>query len=468
MNALIRRFFTPDGIVGEHLRRGEIPGTKDAYKMTLTLAGPAIIEMVFLSLVGMVDTMMVGGLGDFAIAAVGLTNQPRLIFMAFFFALNVGVTAIVARRKGQGEQKDANLCLMQSLLVTGILSVVLSVLAFVLARPIMTIAGAEADTIEHAIAYFQVIGGTLFIPALTLSITGSLRGVGNMKTTLIANVVGNLVNICCNYLLIDGNLGFPRLEVRGAAIATAIGNFVGLIIAFLAICRKNGYLSIRHFGKPRFDVPMLRLIAGISGSAIIEQMCLRIGFFAFVSIIARLGTFYVAAHQICLQMLNLTFTIGDGLSVACTSLVGQSLGKKRPDLAYMFAKLGQRIGLMFAVVMFGLILIFRTQFVGMFTKDPALIAVAANLLILMAFAQPSQISHVTTGGALRGAGDTRYVAMTMLLTVGIIRPGLSAILIYPVGMGLTGAWVTILIDQTIRYIMLNRRLNKGTWMSIEV
>jgi putative MATE family efflux protein len=465
---LARRIFSTQYLIKQEERLGDIPPTKEAYKTTLAIAAPAVAEMVFMTLIGMADTMMVGVLGSAAIAAVGLTMQPRMLFMSLFFALNAGVTAIVSRRKGAEDRNGANVCLAQSLLMTGILSILMAIVSTWLATPAMRLIGAKEDTILYSSAYFKIISTWLPIQALTLSITAAQRGIGNTKISLKISLASNIVNVIFNYLLIGGRFGFPRLEVRGAAIATIIGSAAGLIVAIISLLPQKSYLSFTQIKKLTPHWPTIRLISKIGGNAVFEQICLRVGFLLYARVVAELGTFAFSAHQIASQMLALTFTIADGLSVASSSLIGQNLGRKRPDVSIIFGKISQRIAFCISVFMIGVILSLRYVFAGLYTKDPQLIQLVADLLIIMTIIQPLQTSHVVMAGSLRGAGDTRYVAMTMLMTVSLCRPLFSVLLVHVFHLGLEGAWFALLFDQGIRCALLYKRFVGGRWTAIKI
>jgi putative MATE family efflux protein len=336
------------------------------------------------------------------------------------------------------------------------------------APTVMLLSGAKADTLPHATAYFQIIGATLPFQALTMVISAAQRGIGNTKISLKINLTANIVNIILNFLLIEGRFGFPRLEVRGAAIATAIGNFVGLMIAIYSLTQKKSYLKLGYVKSLRPNWLMIKLISRIGGNAVFEQICLRIGFLFYARVVAELGTFAFSAHQIGMQMMVLTFTIADGLSVASTALVGQNLGRKRPDISIIYGKISQRMALCASIFMIGVILSTRYLFARLFTQDPQLIDTAAHLLVIMAAIQPLQTSQVVMAGSLRGAGDTRYVAMTMLLAISFCRPFFSVMMVHFLHLGLTGAWFALFFDQTIRFVMLYKRFAGGRWTSIEI
>jgi putative MATE family efflux protein len=344
----------------------------------------------------------------------------------------------------------------------------MAVAATLLAPTVMKLAGAKEDTIAYASDYFKIICTWLPVQALTMSINAAQRGIGNTKISLKTSIVSNVVNVVFNYLLIGGRFGFPRLEVRGAAIATVMGSAVGLIVAVFSLLPKQSYLSFSQIKRIAPDWPTMQLISKIGGNAMFEQVCMRVGFLLYARVVAELGTFAFSAHQIASQMLALTFTIADGFSVASSSLVGQNLGRNRPDVSIIYGKIGQRMAFCISMLMIGVVLSTRFVFAGFYTRDPELIRTVANLLIIMTIIQPLQTSHVVMAGSLRGAGDTRYVAMTMLMAVSVCRPLFSFVMVYVFHFGIEGAWVALIFDQGLRLLLLYRRFNSGRWAAIEI
>ncbi len=457
---------------------GEIPESKAIYRDIYNIALPSVMEMVLMSLIGSMDTMMVGTLGPEAIAAVGLMGQPRMILLSIFFALNIGVTAIVARRKGEGRQDEANRTMRNALVLVTVLAFVMAGLGLLFSRQLTLFAGAESDTFEDAKTYFDILAYFLPINALTLSICAAQRGSGNTRITMNVNIVSNLVNVAFNYLLIGGKLGFPRLGVAGAAIATGIGFAVGFFMSVVTVYdhpNNNGFLRLSLHDDWRLDGGTLRGIFKIGGNAMLEQLALRFGFFAYARIVADLGTMAFAAHQIGMQFLNISFNFGDGIGVAGTSLVGQSLGRGRPDMAKLYGKASQRLALTAAFALAGLILAFRVPMVGWFTTDAGVIDLAAKVMIMVAIFQPFQTSSVVISGALRGAGDTAYVAGVMMICVALIRPALAILAIRLLtdhfgraDIALVGAWSAAVLDMIMRLTLVYLRFNGGKWHGIKV
>lgn len=468
VSQLVRRLFSCRFMVKPAAVKGEIPPTTAIYQNMFRVAWPSALESVLVALISSVDTMMVGGLGSHAIAAVGITNQPRFIILCMILSLNVGVTAIVARRKGQQDQDGANRCLRQSLMISAGLSLLLSALGFSFAKPIMAFAGAGSDIIDLAVDYFRILMVGIFFNAINLTINAAQRGVGNTKISMRTNLVANIINLIFNYLLINGTFGFPRLEVSGAAIATVLGNFVAFCMACCSIIGRQKFLHITFKASWRFDKETLSGILKVGSSAMVEQVFMRIGFFLYAKIIAGLGTAAFATHQIASNIMSLSFSFGDGLSIAASSMVGQQLGAKRPDMATIYGKVGQRMAVCVSTVIFFIFLFGGGWLFSLFTNEADIISMGTIIMIIGAVTNFAQTSQVVISGCLRGAGDVLFTAVTSLISVAVIRPLLTWLFCYPLGMGVIGAWFGFLIDQTMRLTLNAARFSTGKWTTIKL
>lgn len=468
MTGLWNHFFNCQYMIKGNQQVGEIPSSKDIYRRTMDVAWPSALESVLVGLVGMVDTMMVGSIGPEAIAAVGITNQPRLIFLAIIFSLNVGVTAIVARRKGAEDRDGANGVLKQAVVLSSIIALLSSFIGIFFAREINLFAGAGSDIIDDATAYFQIIMLGMFFNSLLLTINAAQRGIGKTKISMRTNLTANGINIVFNYLLIGGNLGFPRLGVRGAAIATVLGFAVGFVMSLMSVLHTDSFLSLRTHGSWRFERETLQPMWKVCSSALVEQMCMRFGFFIYVKIVATLGTIAFATHQICMNVFSISFSVGDGLSVASSSLVGQSLGAKRPDMAIIHGKVCQRIAQMLSAVLTVIFIVFRRPIMMAFTTDEAIILQGMSIMIVLALTCFIQNSQVVTMGSLRGAGDTRYTALVSLISIAIIRPGSAWLFCYPMALGIMGAWYSMFFDQCVRMALSVVRFSSGNWTKLKL
>lgn len=164
------------------------------------VAWPAVLESFFISLAGMIDTMMVSSLGSYAVAAVGLTTQPKFIGFSIFIAINIALSALVARRKGEERQRSANETLLSALTISLILCLAVTVAMVAFTEPIMKFAGANADTLDPSSRYFRIIMGGMVFNIITLCINAAQRGSGNTIIAFTTNLVSSLVNIAFNYL----------------------------------------------------------------------------------------------------------------------------------------------------------------------------------------------------------------------------------------------------------------------------
>lgn len=462
------KIFEPGFILRKTQRLGEIPAAGAAYRKALAVAGPSVAEYCLVSLITLADTAMVSGEGTKAVAAVGLCNQPRFIVMALVLSLNIAVVSVTARRKGEKDRDSANACMKQALLLSLLLSVALSTLANIFSRQILSLAGAQYDTIDMGSAYFRIL--TFGIPAscLSLTISAAQRGIGKTRISMVINMVANVVNLVGNYLLIGGKFGFPRLGVHGAAIATVIGWYAGLLVALVSVLSEERYLNLLSRKGWRFERRTMSALWIVGSGTLLEQACTRVGLLAYSLVVANLGSTMFAIQVICMNIMHLSFSIGEGLGVASASLCGQNLGAKRPDLSQMYVGICQRLALMSGVMMFFVFSLGGRMLVSLFSSEEVVLEVGARILLiasLMVLGHSSQMVYV---GTLRGAGDTRYVAMMSAITMLIVRPGFGWLLAYPVGLGIYGAWIAFFLDQCLRLAITYRRVRQGRWVGIQL
>lgn len=464
----LSNFFSCQHMLSSGAPVPDCPPSKQVYKTTLNLAWPSVIERLLVSFVSALDTIMVGVLGASAIAAVGLTQQPTFILLAVIFSLNIGVTAIVARRFGEENYENANTILRQSIVLITALSVILSCIFYVFAEPILAWMGAEPDVLPLSIDYFKIVLIGMPFNALSLNMNAAQRGAGNTKIAMRANISANLVNLTINFLLINGNFGFPALGVKGAAIGTLLGYMVAFSIALHGLLRSTSKLQLDLKSSWKLDKETISSILGISSSAMVEQLCMRLGFLMYVKMITNLGTIAYATHQACTSILNMTFSLGDGLSMAASSFVGRNLGAKRPDLSIIYGKTCQRIGLILSSILVVIYLVFRKDLIGLFSDEPQIIALGSVIMLIVAIVTPLQTSQVIMSGSLRGAGDTKFVARTSFISILLIRPVITFVFCYTFNLGLLGAWLALLLDQIIRLLFNFVRFSSGDWTKIKV
>ena len=445
--------------------------SKELILEAIRMAWPAVLESFFVALAGMIDTMMVSTLGTYAVAAVGLTTQPKFIALALFLSSNIAVNALAARRFGQKNRENANKILYTAIVFVIISAVIISTVTFIGADQIIRWCGSNADTHEAGVTYFRVIQAGMIFNVLSLVINAAQRGCGNTQIAMTTNVTSSIVNIVFNYLLIGGNFGFPRLGMFGAALATVLGTVVACIMSIISISKNDCFLSIpyiiKHKIKPGFDA--FRSIISLSFNLLLENIAMRIGFLTTSIIAAKLGTDAFAAHQVGMNLLSLAFSLGDGMQVAAVALIGRSLGEKDTEKAKHYGNICQKIGFIISVVLAVIMFFFGREIFSLFFNKADIldmgVLISRFIMIIVLF----QVSQIIFAGCLRGAGDIKYCLWASLISVTIIRTLVTWSLAGGIlNLGLSGIWIGVLSDQLSRFIFLSIRFREGKWTEIAI
>lgn len=445
-------------------------GNKKGYQTAFHMAWPAVMESFFIALAGMVDSLMVSSMGPHAVAAVGLTTQPKFIGLCIFIATNVSVSALVARRRGEQDRKGANQVLLMALAFTLIVGTIISMICVAFADPIIRLCGANEDTQAGAVRYFQIIMGGMMFNIISMSINASQRGAGNTKIAMRTNVTSNVVNMIGNYLLIQGNLGFPRLGITGAALATVFGTVIACIMSILSLVPRDNFVSIPYIIKEKVKITLepAKNMAKVASSVFVEQIFMRIGFLTVSIMVAKLGTEAFAAHQVGMNVMSLSFSFGDGMQVAAVALCGRSLGEKRPDLAKMYGTICQRIGNMISIVLAIIYLTCGSWYYHLFFVEEEIIAMGVQITDILTVIVLFQIAQVIYMGCLRGAGDVVFTTIASTISITFVRPICSYLFCYALGLGLVGIWLGIVCDQLVRLLLTTWRFKSGKWTKIRI
>jgi len=435
------------------------------------MAWPSILESFFMAFAGLLDSLMVSSLGPSAVAAIGLTAQPKFIALSIFIALNVSISALVARRRGEGRREDANQIVMTALLFALITIGIISTIFLTNIDAILTLCGTNADTHEDAVTYLSIIMSGIVFNVIQMSINSAQRGSGNTKITMRTNMVSNTINVFGNWVLIGGNLGFPALGVRGAALATVFGSLVASVMSIISILGKDTFISIPFMFRERIRPALaaFKNIIHVGYSIFFEQLLMRIGFMATALMAANQGTEAMAAHQVSMNLMSLAFSFGDGLQAAAVALIGHSLGAQKPDLAKEYGSTCRFMGLTISIIL-GFVYMFsgRALFGLFFPKEPNIVDICVHISYVIIVTILFQISQVIYMGCLRGAGDTKYTAMCSMLSVTVIRTVFSYVCCYIFLWGIIGIWMGILADQVSRYICASTRFKQGKWVNIKI
>ncbi len=438
----------------------------------LAITLPAMIELVFSQLFGMVDTMMLGhtDISAIALAAVGYTNNPMNLLLGVMSAFNVGTTAAVAWSLGAGDIPGARQVVRTALGLNFIMGAITTLLGTGLAGPLVAfMAGNNRDAftlqaLPYAKQYMQVCSAGLLVAALNMAVTGALRGAGQTRLPMVYNLASNLLNVVGNYVLIYGHLGFPAMGVLGAAISTTFSRAVGMVAALVVLFRVDSQIRLQVRDGFRMRIEQVKRILRVGTTTATEQAIMQIGFILFARSVAGLGATIFAAHQIGLNINGLSWVPAQGFGVAATTLVGQSMGAGEPKKARAYATVVLRMALIASAAV-GLLFALGSHLIAQwYINDVAVAMLAAGVLRIMALGMPGIAIQQTIGATLRGAGDSMFPLVASILGIWVFRVLVAPLFIYTFGWGLTGAWLSIVLDQTTRASVVYARFAGGKWM----
>jgi MATE family, multidrug efflux pump len=431
------------------------------------LAWPTIVASALQTLVRWADFMMVGDLGVEAVAGVGAAGQIYWMIQTLVMALSTGLVAILARAVGAGNMREADSALRQSILLGTIFGLVSWLAILPVLGPTIGILGVTDEVIAFGSDYlFWLLIGNIPL-TLGFIFAAGLRAAGDARVPLYIGIVANLMNLFFNWVLIYGNLGAPALGVEGAGMASAIAMFIQLAIYWVMWSR--GSLILKPLLKGfSFDRIMSKRILHIGYPASIEGIGFQVGILSFMALMSTFGTAEFTAYQIGVQILSLSFLAGNGFSIAASTLVGQHLGAGNPDAA-MRSGWGS---LAFSMVMMGALgaglIAMAPMLAGWFIDDANVIALTVDFIWILGLAQPLMAIEFVVGGALRGAGDTRFPVFAIFTGLFVFRVLPAVIIVFYFGGSIQWVWSVLLLDYLVKGILLTERFRRGYWKTIEV
>ncbi|RIK33948.1 MAG: MATE family efflux transporter [Chloroflexi bacterium] len=417
------------------------------------LAWPVIGENFLETLLGIVDTWFVAFLGAVALAGVGAATQLMFFVISALSAVAVGSAVLVAQAVGARSFEQAGNLAKQSLVWAVFLSLPLVLTGLIAAEPLIGMFGMEPAVNEIGAAYLRVTMGTVFALVLRFIAAGVLRGAGDSRTPMLLTLLSNAINIVLDYALIFGRLGMPELGAVGSAWATFIARSISLLLLLIVLWHGRNGVSIRGATGWWPAWPAARRILGLGVPAAVEQVLITSSFLMQTIVVAQLGTFVLAAQRVSMNAMSLSFLPGFGFAMAATTLVGQSIGARRPDEGQAAARIATLWSMIWMGTLGVVFLLFAESIVGFFSDDPQVIAIGAGGLRVVALSQPFWAIGFVQAGALRGAGDTRFplwINTTSMWTA----VGLGALFVTLFGGNLATIWSAFLLTSPVAAALL--------------
>lgn len=437
------------------------------------LALPAALQNLLHVAVLFVDTKMVAwyAAGDpVELAALGLAGPLVWSVTVIFSVTSIGATAVVARRIGEGSDREAARATSTALLMGGAVGALVSVIGLFASSSIIDFFVAFGENPEGSRARVPAIGylGWILVlfpfKAVAMHGEAALRGAGDTRSPLFAGVLGNLANVTGNAIFIFGLAGAPELGVAGAGLGTALGGVVEcLAVIWVLTCGWRSRLRLSGRERMGFDPRWGRAIGAVSFPALIDALVFHSGFLVYQLAIYKLSEAAIAAHRVAITLESVAFMPAVGFSVSAASLSGRLLGAGQPELAARAARDNLRTAVAVLLPVAVAVFLCADSLARFFSDSPEVWPLAALCLRISAGEIPFLVATTALTGTLRGAGATRDPVYVTLLGTWFIRVPLAWALGVGTEWGLAGIWWATLVDWFVRACLLAWLVRRGTW-----
>ena len=456
--------FSPDAQPALNSLQGQL-------KRVIQLSIPAILAEISSMAMQYIDAAMVGSLGANASAAIGLVSTSTWLMGGLCISLATGFSVQVAHLIGAGRQEDAKDVVRQALLAALAFGLLLAATGATISARLPVWLGGDGAIRSDSSRYFLIYACAL--PAVQIrQLSGSmLQCSGNMRTPSLLNALMCLEDVVFNSLLIFPGYTIPLLNlpvpgagmgVAGAALGTAISEYLTAALMLFSVCIRSPKLRLTAGGKWRLTRKCLGTAAHIAIPMAFEHTVLCGAQIASTRIVAPLGNVSIAANSLAVTAESLCYLPGYGIAAAATTLVGQSLGARRKDLARRFARLSVLLAVILMSVMAVLMFLLAPFVFRLLTPDAAVQALGVQVLRIEAFAEPLYAVSIAAAGALRGAGDTLVPSLMNLASMWGVRITAAALLAPRIG--LVGVWIAMCVELCVRGLLFLIRLLRGRWL----
>jgi putative MATE family efflux protein len=429
------------------------------------MAWPAMLSFVVVNVVDVIDVVLVGRLGRHTVAAWGYAAQCVHLVETLVQSVGIGCVALIARALGARDRTRGRRVLAASVLVSLTVALLGFAAAVLAPRYLFGLLDAEAAVIDIAVPYFRLFAFAMVLYAVAFMHESGLRAHRNTRGPLLVAVCVMTTKTVLSTLLVFGLLGFPRLELVGAGIATVAAHGVGLVL-YVALCRRfapQNQAETFGWGDVRAMWSVVREVLLVSLPSMGERLIMSIALLTYFKILSSYGSAAIAAYAIGVRLLSFSWVPGLGFSTAASTFVGQALGAGDSAGA---KRAGAHTVAQAVLVMCvcGIVCLFaRGTLVGAFTTDPEVAAALLPFMLMLAIAQPFMGAHFTLGGVLRGAGDT----LTPLAGAAIGNWGFRVPLAWGftryLGHDIFWVWAALIADHFARMLVNGWVFLRGRW-----
>jgi len=426
------------------------------------LSVPMVLEMAMESVFAVVDIYFVSHLGSSAAATVGLTESMLTLIYALALGLAMGTTAMVARRIGEKNPREAADTAVQAILVGIVASIPVSIAGIFWSKHLLAWMGADGWILEHGYRYTQwMLGGNAVI-MLIFIMNAIFRGAGDAAIAMRVLWIANAINIVLGPSLIRGWGPFPELGIEGAGIATTIGRGTGVAIQFFVLFRGGRHIKVARDQLSIHASIMLRLIR-VSLGGIGQFIIATSSWIGLVRIMSEFGSTALAGYTIAVRIIVFTFMPAWGLSNAAATLVGQNLGAKKPERAERSAWLTGWANMAFMALVAVFYITCNEQLIRIFSQDPGVVSVGADCLRIVSYGYVLYAWELVMIQAFNGAGDTMTPTRINLVCFWLIEIPVAYVLAMKTSVGAHGVYWSIVIAESIAGLVAIHLFRRGKW-----
>jgi putative MATE family efflux protein len=431
------------------------------------LAVPMVLELVLESTFAVVDIFFVGKLGSSAVATVGLTETMLFLLYAIGMGVAMSVTAVVARRIGEGKREEAAVTAVQAIWIALLVSVPFSVAGIVFAQDLLRLMGADEWTLTHGYPYMQwALGGNAVI-MLLFTINAIFRGAGDAAAAMRVLWVANGINIVLDPILIFGVGPIEGLGVVGAAIATTTGRGIGVLLQLWILFRGSQHLRVVR-SQLTWHGAILWNIVRTSFGGVGQMIVAMTSWIFLMRILAGIGSEAVAGATIAIRIMMFTMMPAWGMSNAAATLVGQNLGAQQPARAEASVWRTGVYNMVYLLAISVLFFALPRELMGFFTADPTVIAIGGEWLRILSYSLFVYGWWMVSVQAFNGAGDTVTPTWINVVFFWLIQIPLSALLATGLDWQQSGVFWGVFVSETSVGLFTLWLFTRGKWKTAQV
>jgi putative MATE family efflux protein len=431
------------------------------------LAVPMVLEMVLESVFAVVDVFWVAHLGADAVATVGITESMLALLYAVAIGLSMGASATVARRIGEKNFDGAARAAVSSIALGIAVAVPIGIVGFFAAPKLLATMGGSAELVRAGAGFTRIMLGANVVILLLFLINAIFRGAGDAATAMRVLWLANIINLTLDPCLIFGLGPFPKLGVMGAAVSTTCGRGIAVLVQFAILARGRGRVLIRRDHLTIDPAAMLRLLK-ISGSGILQAAIATASWIGLVRILSAFGSVAIAGYTIGIRIIVFAILPSWGMSNAAATMVGQSLGARKPDRAERSVWIAGLYNMIFLGCVGLVFILFARPLIGLFTKDPAVLPLGTACLRFVSYGFLFYAFGMVVTQAFNGAGDTWTPTKINLFIFWLWEIPLAYVLSRKLGFGPRGVYAAITIAFSTLALVSVTIFRRGKWKEKKV